>query len=438
MDISLVQGTTTIVVNGTGASAPLRAGRAELANANATILEIALDGSAAAIAGYIQSIERLLYLSELWYGLPGEAWGYIQVTLPDSSVWRSPIRSGLSESAAPGASARAAGSQGLRVKLARDPYWESATLSDVPLTNRNGTNVTAGLAIDNHDDAGHDNWVQLSNTALLGDVPAPVVITLSSTSAGLEYLVGQAANSGLPNGVLEAEDGTLGAGVTGSLTADAACSGGYYRPLGWSGASAVQLLGWDLGSVTTGSLAGRVYRPVLRLRDLISGAEQFWLWWRAGYYNGASFEAGQDFEGVMCSTTQKLVACPPMPVPPWPRPPGGFTWESASLMLMCQAAGARAHALNLDFAQLLPTEGWVRFLPVLSTLSSTSIRYDCGTGQISRGGSGMASHAVEGAGFPLYPGLTQKIFILAQAGGAMDPALVSTVKLQYRQRKRVL
>jgi hypothetical protein len=441
MDLSLVTRSATVILNGTGATAPLRGTRFLEGKSSGAelVLEVALDGTVTQITSWVESAERVLDLAPLSFGLPGEDVVYLQAVL-DGVTWRTPIEEGWFEYASRGGAAvRGSGSQGLLLHVKRPDYWEDVNLSAVPLTNRNGTDQDS-LTISNHSDSGDDNFVKISSAGVAGALPTPAWLRLVCLGTnGLTYHAGQAVTSSVTHTyMLEAESGTLGAGVTGAGSAVAGTSNGSYRPLSWSGSSAVMLLYWDLGAADTAKYAGRIFRPLLRLRTLVTAGEKFWLWWRVGYNVSGTIETVQDFEGVLCSTSQRLVACPPLPVPPWPKPDAGWGWESATVCLMCQAEAAGAHALELDFVQMLPTEGWVKLTPIVSTVADTKIVHDAGTGRVTRSATGMASHAPEGPGLVLVPGVAQTVFILANTSGGMDIATSTEVKIMYRRRRRAL
>jgi hypothetical protein len=323
--------------------------------------------------------------------------------------------------------------------LDRDDFWENPTLTDVPLTNINGTGVTTGIDCDNHSDAADTNYAQIAIAAIGGSIPAPAFVRVSNTVNGSTFVIGHTISSDVTaTFMLEAENGTLGAGVSGAGTGDGACSNGSYRPLSWNGSAVVNLLYWDLGATVTKQFRGRTFRPVLRLRDLISGSEKFWLWWRIGFNVGGTIETIQDFEGVLCSVTDKMIVCPPMPVPPWAKANEFWNWESATLCLMCQAEAGGAHALNLDFVHVMPTEGWLRFTPIVSTITNSQVTLDQGTGQVTRSGTAMASHAVDGAGIWLEPIAAQTLYVLSGAGSNMAITTLNVLRIAYRKRRKVL
>jgi hypothetical protein len=439
MDISLVRGSTTIVLNGTGIAAPVRGCKMDGRTGESPLrLEIALEGTVDQITDWIETVDRVFSMAAFFYGLPGEDWGWVYVTL-NGETWRTPIQRGVLSF--PGSPAvRGAGSQGVILSVDRPDWWEDPALTSIALSNRYGTNVTTGLTGDNHGDSGNENMWKVGAGGVGGSVPAPVWLLYSSSQNGSEVFMGEAITSDTDAGyMLEAESGSLGAGVTGAGTADVTCSNGNYRPLSWSGTSPVTLLYWDLGATETKKYRGRTFRPILRLRDLVTGGEKFWLWWRVAYNMGGTLETIQEFEGILCSTSRKLIPCPPVPVPPWPKPlDSSWAWESATVALMCQAEAAGSHAMNLDFVHMMPTEGWVRYVPVIGTITNTQIMHDSGMGIVNRTTTGGATHQPEGSGLWVYPGLAQTFYALSQEGGTMTIGNQCTVTIKYRKRRRTL
>ena len=92
MNISLVQGSSTLQLNGSGVSAPIKAAR--FADESLTELEVVCEGTAASIAGVTDSIGVKLFEAGRVWGLIGENQVYVQLTLPDGVTWRSPIKAG--------------------------------------------------------------------------------------------------------------------------------------------------------------------------------------------------------------------------------------------------------------------------------------------------------------------------------------------------------
>ena len=87
-----MQGSSTLLLNGSGVSAPIKAAR--FADEELTRIELVCEGTAAAIAGVVDSVGVKLSEAERSYGLAGENWVYVHYTLPDGVTWRSPVRAG--------------------------------------------------------------------------------------------------------------------------------------------------------------------------------------------------------------------------------------------------------------------------------------------------------------------------------------------------------
>lgn len=64
----------------------------------------------------------------------------------------------------------------------------SGAATELPLTNGNGTDVTGGLTVWNHNDSGtgHDNWVEIDGTSFDSDFNAKVKLVLKSDSGEAE------------------------------------------------------------------------------------------------------------------------------------------------------------------------------------------------------------------------------------------------------------
>ena len=121
MDISLVQGSSTLALNGSAVSAPVVAAR--FADEELTRIEVVCEGTAANIAAVVDSVGVKLSEAERSFGLAGENWVFVHYTLPDGVTWRSPVRAGTVRSVK-GPAGRKANSQTLLLVLDRAEYWE--------------------------------------------------------------------------------------------------------------------------------------------------------------------------------------------------------------------------------------------------------------------------------------------------------------------------
>lgn len=109
----------------------------------------------------------------------------------DATVWRAEVSSGalnLDDSALTVFSQAQIRAE---IVLTRAPYWEGAR-TQIPLTNPNGTNNTAGLTINN----GSTNYATIAAGVVAGSLPAPLEVRLRNTSgAGRSYRGFHVANN---------------------------------------------------------------------------------------------------------------------------------------------------------------------------------------------------------------------------------------------------
>lgn len=131
-------------------------------------------------------------------------------------------------------------------------YWEDTNDISLPLTNSNGTNVTTGLDVQNHDGgaAGEDNWVNINAADVKGSLPSVLTLEMENRHASHVYADVHVAHNAFYDPLnfphwIEAEAATLNSGA--SIVNNAV----------YSGSSAVQItktageyymMYWTLGS----------------------------------------------------------------------------------------------------------------------------------------------------------------------------------------------
>lgn len=112
----------------------------------------------------------------------------------------------------------------LTVVIEHKPWWDSHNEVAIPLTNGNGTNITTGLTIYNHDDGGvspaHDNWVLINAADVVGDMPGRTRLEVTNTYASNRlYTLWVGQNWTDPDNldhILEGEDSSLGTDIANS------------------------------------------------------------------------------------------------------------------------------------------------------------------------------------------------------------------------------
>ena len=396
------------------------------------VIDLHLQGSPADLERTLEELEACLALVEhqivpVTLGIVLEA---------GSEPWFSPLLAGQLEYIDHGSASRARGAQKLRLSLRRAEFWQRAALP-VPLSNANGSGVTDGLQVENHTDLAHQCWVDVETRALEGNYPVPARIEIANTleSGGqLENIwLGCYVGAGEPpSTVLEGEYGLTLLGT--SVIADTASSNGQFRRVNWNSSGEATLIQWTLTSAQLAAFAGQWARPLVRLANSIS-ATDVWLQLRVLI----NAEVSGTSNWMLLQPGQKLQDLPAIQLPPWPLPqetaPAPLT-----LALVASRVSSLPLALDLDFIQLMPTDGWRKYLALQpmnfgSTLVDDFAQSACYTQEPGTGA--RVQHAVVGADVLLWPGRRQRIYLM-HGGTACDIAYRTRLKLAYTPRRRVI
>lgn len=435
MNIELAQGEAVLALNGGGVTGAVSAARFTDGAMNA--LEVGLQGPPADLAASASQAARWLSEAARTFRQPSEEWVFVRVSLPDGSAWRSPLRGGRA-TLARGAAGRHLNTSGLRLELEREAWWEESQPVYAALSNRHGASAgPGGLVVHNHHDAGHENFVDVDTVG--GDLPAPAVLTaVGSGMGGVEAHCGLAAYALREHlqGRYDAEAGSSGAGVTPAIYADAACSGGAYVQLAWSGSAEMLGRSWDVAAAESGAFNGRVYRPLVRLQSAIGAGEKLWVTLQVGYNFAGTVEPVARGESVLAPEARMMLALPALQLPPWPVL-GGLA-ENLELSLLVQAETGGAHSLNVDQMLLLPADSFLHLLPAVASYPNFDVEFDSQSGLMKNNGFCFASHIAEGPGIWLVPGRAQRLCFAFRQGAGWNIHHAPVVNLRYRRRKQVL
>ena len=145
----------------------------------------------------------------------------------------------------------------------------------LPLSNGSGGNLTDGVNVFNHDDAGigHDNWFSIDTAALALSKPASIKLEVENNYIGLslgDFFLGGMATTALENRstlTLEAENGSGGTAFS-----SASASGGKYSQYSWTGTGWTSLSSWTIKPVELSQLRSRTFTPILRFFNPIADA----------------------------------------------------------------------------------------------------------------------------------------------------------------------
>ena len=440
--IQLTVGGVTIVLNGAGVTGAVRGARLLPANgAGETLeepIELVLEGTSAEIETAIESIGRLVDQARQGAGGVVGSWGYLEVKLAAGGViWRSKIVDGWPVYSQEGAGQRARGRMGVTLHLVRANWWEGPE-SALALTNLHGTNVTTGLTITNHEDGAHANSVNIGAASLLGDLPAPARIELSVTTAETGTVWAGLNQDSDPTNLkvnYPAEAAGAGSGVTMTVLTDGLyASGGSAKRFAWTGTGITGLVRFTLSAADLARMGGRPFRGVLRFYSQPAG--NVWAWWRLLYVAGVT-EVIWEGPGQYLSDLMVVQDLPGLFLPPW-GVPAGASAPGLTLELAGQSPTAGAHQIELDELYLFPMDGWRKYAPVIKQWTGLSVNDDSGRDLVQAVGVAMQGHAAEGPGFWLKPGKAARLTFLIGQRLLANIAVVATVKVFYRPRRRGL
>lgn len=394
-------------------------------------IDLALEGEPASVDAFILALENALTRARtgadpVWLGCAPQS----------GAPYSSPVRDGWLEYLDYGSSDRARGVQTLRLSLLRADYWEGPE-QPAPLTNHNGSGITTGLDIENHHDPAHQNYVDVVETALVGDLPAPARLEWLNTDPARPLLDGwlgsyQDSVFAPPNITLEGEDAATS--LTTAVYAEAGCSNGQYRRVSWSGPGEVILMQWTLARDRLAALAGRALLPAARFNPAWP-ATDLWVQWRI--WHSSSLLACSDW--TLPRAGAMLQDLPGLNLPPWPLP-GDAQPAELTLALAASRQSSDAAAIGVDMIQLLPLDYWRKFTAGPGAGPQWALNDDAPRGltYAAHAASGeLVTHTALGAPVMLWPGRRQRLWLL-HGGAAMEIDHSTRVRLLYRPRRRVI
>jgi hypothetical protein len=314
--------------------------------------------------------------------------------------------------------------------IERMPFWEGA-LTQLSLTNGNGTDNTSGLTIYNHDDgdATNDNYVAIDAAEVTGNLPAPVKVELTNSAGGSRaiYQVFMATNAfNTPASftpIVEGESTITGGGTT---AADATCSNGNYAT--HSGSSAWTMK-FTLSSTVMGYCAGYPFHVLARFHAFPNTIA------RASILssNNAVLASGEEIS-LLSGLSQDLIDFGVLYLPP-----GGYqsTWAGHRLQLGFRQSTSQT--VSVDYLGLFPAYAFRDLLTHGSSLANgDKITDDPIEGQAYTTSSSVNLPEVIQRGSPvmLWPNKAQRIYVLWSLFDHTSPiAGTMTVKAWYRPRR---
>jgi hypothetical protein len=342
----------------------------------------------------------------------------------------------------------------------RSGAWEGPE-TVLPVSNGNGTNVTAGLKLYNSNDQSgaapnkRANYADIAGAAVVGGVPAPLTVSFTNTDASpwaVSRIYAGLNSSGWDGAApfdhwYEAEESSYGA-----VSSDAACSGGQKSTVTLSvngtdgGGNPVPteneiIGGWALSAAEAKRAGGEYYHALVRFADT---ANMQLVKYRFGSVIGM---VGAQGPAIRLTTSRYLQDMGIVQVPP-ALVDAGLTLASGNLFLYGTRPSTASLALVYDWLMLLPADNYRIYQTIdggatAALATNDSLVDNPGAHMVpyvSRAGSYRHPWLAVGKPLMLYPGKPQRLVLAweAAAGIEANPSRTATVVLSYRPRRLAL
>lgn len=301
------------------------------------------------------------------------------------------------------------------VTIERLPTWQGPEV-EIAISSTPNAERTGGVGIVNGDNAGSNtNWIGIAAANVAGTRPAPVRLRITNTSgvtlAWRAFHMGVNAYSDPVNADLWLLDSDATGGGSASWLA-----GSDHNTLRWL---------FPLSATLLAQAAGKTFRVIAAFDNLTDTAN---LRCAVGSYVGGVYvptNLGQERAG-----TRDLIDLGEFPIPP-----GGYGVANSAAALALTVRSSLAGSGVLDFVMLMPTDSYRRMeqtgfsAPAFAAIEDNGI--DGGAYMVS---STSRYPIVRAPGDPLriFPGRTQRIYILFDEDGNYVPTRSVTVQVWYR------
>jgi len=398
--ISLTDGTTTVSLTTLGIglinyvpSAP-KAGASSVTDS----IKIVFYGSTTAeMQGKINAVERLFTHAARRSMSGAGARVFLQFQpIGEATTWRSNVYSGMVMLDDDALTVFGQARIQAEIVLTRAPYWEGAR-TQIPLSNPNGSNNTAGLTINN----GATNYANIAASSVVGAMPAPLEVRMRNTSgAGRGYygfhiavntfaqtaayhIEGEARTNGRPTATL--------AGASGGSIVKA------------ENTSPIDLA-FNLPATTLSAYAGRWVHVLARIASLFDGGQPLYAW--AQLYDYYGLVSLYRTPMITPLATTHITDFGMIPLPPGGS--NGGNWAQMVLRLWFQ--GAPTLSVWLDYLAFAPAEE--RFYRYMVQRGMQVLDQDW----VVDDGIENQQYLIEsGANHPIYTSITSPVHVMPNA-----------------------
>lgn len=263
-------------------------------------INIQLSGTKSTVQASVNAINSILDVARRRASLGYGDRVFVKARADASAAWRrSEIIDGRLTVTDEGV--RAGLSSGLRtpatLTITRRGWFENAVALELPLTNDNGTSSSPNYQrVYNCDDGAgtapaiRNNWVSIPSASITGDLPSPVLMRAKLSSGNPIRLYASHGISYYGN----VNDANFFWDQSG--TADASCSGGYYKSTAISSSFDGELAVIQIATTDAlRQLGGAPYHIVLRFRDTTSITN---VKYQIGVVSGSSYVWYSDWKRI--------------------------------------------------------------------------------------------------------------------------------------------
>lgn len=270
------------------------------------------------------------------------------------------------------------------IGFTRRGAWEASELTQIPISNCNGTRTLNNLAVYNANDLSGSsptkrcNYVDILGADIPGELPTPayIVITNTYSDAARRLYVGHKVQ-GTPDSftnVLEAESATLGTGVASAVCAS--CSNGNTANVTNVPATVRTLFTWTLSTTQAAYVLSQWVRPLVRfstkpnnstckarltLKDSVTGA----------------IVAQSEYQAL--NTADELQTLPALLLSP--EQAGQVTAGAMQLLLEAKDSAGTCD-FSLDYLDLMPVEAGIGFR-LYKPIDETNVSIPATTGTLT-------------------------------------------------------
>lgn len=414
--------------------------RRDSSNTYTSTLELLVSGAnIAAISSAVRAIETMLDKARLRAERMAGPRVYLRVQWDgEAEVWQTEIISGqlMAEEAAD----QLKRNNVEAALVIQRRFFETASWTQLTLTNQNGTNNTAGLGVYTVNDGNgtspskRNNYLAIDAAEVTGSLPAPVKLELanangSATSWDRWFIAVNSFNDPANFAhMIEAESAVAG----GSSTSNAAYSGGAARTYTASG---TYELHYTLSAATAQDCAGYPFRVLL---GFASGTTP-----PTGYVtvqvrdaSGTVTLASGDRVQLTGATTETPIDAAVLTIPP-----GDYSITYGALRLVVQFFTATSQTVILDWLALFPAQSTRHVRGIVGSLASNEklvVDESDNRSYVTDGTYEYPYALAMGQPLMLQPGVENRIYVTAARSTGTTVTDKLTARAWVKQRRLTL